>query len=235
MLESQKPWDTNFNPRSLTGATAAQVEMHKAARISIHAPSRERLNSAGSVNPAAAFQSTLPRGSDTPCWLSKSKVSYFNPRSLTGATNDDQTITQTTTISIHAPLRERQGYCCKKCFDDWFSIHAQLSRAACCRSDFNPRSLAGATPMRQRYRLILLFQSTLPRGSDYGFNTVGAVTFISIHAPLRKRRLSPWDAAAGLPFQSTLPYGSDIQLNPSAFPVRPFQSTLPCGSDRCNP
>ena len=77
-------------------------------------------------------------------------------------------------ISIHAPLRERP------------SQHSQHSRN---NSHFNPRSLTGATGERSR-RLIwqLLFQSTLPYGSD----------------PRSKGLIS-----SEVIFQSTLPYGSD--------------------------
>ena len=55
---------SNFNPRSLTGATGLRRRQFIKGGISILAPSRERLNSAGRFNPAAAFQSSLPHGSD---------------------------------------------------------------------------------------------------------------------------------------------------------------------------
>ena len=78
----------DFNPRSLTGATTARYILKKTTGISIHAPSRER----PCYHPLAAwqnkFQSTLPHGSDlTPLIVTKPNLN-FNPRSLTGATND---------------------------------------------------------------------------------------------------------------------------------------------------
>ena len=56
---------SNFNPRSLTGATNVHKTVFYGGAISIHAPSRER---------------PLARCS----WLSDEQ--HFNPRSLTGAT-----------------------------------------------------------------------------------------------------------------------------------------------------
>ena len=58
--------------------------------------------------------------------------------------------------------------------------------------------------------LIIIFQSTLPHGSD----VVNACVFadfvgISIHAPSRERRFSPAARPSAYVFQSTLPYGSD--------------------------
>ena len=54
----------NFNPRSLAGATHVLLAAARLQYISIHAPSRERLLRRLSGSPDAAFQSTLPRGSD---------------------------------------------------------------------------------------------------------------------------------------------------------------------------
>ena len=123
----------------------------------------------------------------------------------------------TVTISIHAPSRERRFF--------------RRSRVES-PGNFNPRSLAGATlsqghlqimpaisihaPSRERLqssmarRLLLLFQSTLPRGSDphrHAYHVSKAV------------------------FQSTLPRGSDIPPSRYTEPFSTFQSTLPRGSD----
>ena len=55
--------------------------------ISIHAPLRERLMSIFVGLLSLAFQSTLPYGSDFRCrWYCWPCFVYFNPRSLTGAT-----------------------------------------------------------------------------------------------------------------------------------------------------
>ena len=53
-----------FNPRSLTGATAMEIDEEATAIISIHAPLRERHNVLGERVRTQAFQSTLPYGSD---------------------------------------------------------------------------------------------------------------------------------------------------------------------------
>ena len=93
---------TDFNPRSLTGATERQNVAPCVIYISIHAPSRER------------------RKSKT-CVLNNC---YFNPRSLTGATQVLRMDLQTKAISIHAPSRERRLRCLRdyRCRD--ISIHA---------------------------------------------------------------------------------------------------------------
>ena len=55
---------------------------------------------------------------------------------------------------------------------------------------------------------------------------------ISIHAPLRERRLLVASSLAMLQFQSTLPYGSDFWRSFRLSASSQFQSTLPYGSDR---
>ena len=76
-------------------------------------------------------------------------------------------------ISIHAPSRERRN------------IVKRDTR----QSNFNPRSLAGATIFFfKEFKIIIRFQSTLPRGSD------------RVHHKQRGYLVV---------FQSTLPRGSD--------------------------
>ena len=100
---------TNFNPRSLAGATGLPVQQaymvekfqstlpcgsdspnhrHYACLliISIHAPLRERLVTNTVASSVLSFQSTLPCGSDISSLPQTSLISYFNPRSLAGAT-----------------------------------------------------------------------------------------------------------------------------------------------------
>ena len=140
-----------FNPRSLAGATEIYAKLHCAPIISIHAPLRERrlrradirLLSDISIHAPLRerhphflldvkfnlFQSTLPCGSDyrhvshwqvqsyfnprslagaTPgLFVAKAAHRYFNPRSLAGATKNQPEKYDTNGISIHAPLRER--------------------------------------------------------------------------------------------------------------------------------
>ena len=141
-------------------------------------------------------------------------------------------------ISIHAPLRER--------------LHALSSIVLMVY--FNPRSLTGATGRTHKNpRCHVLFQSTLPYGSDgqqcrrkhrcYHFNPrslTGATEkyadirqrmAISIHAPLRERLEAVQGLIDTIKFQSTLPYGSDyVPESDFRFAVG-FQSTLPYGSD----
>ena len=138
---------------------------------------------------------------------------YFNPRSLTGATcrlsclftllhisihaplreRCIYMITNTiTNISIHAPLRERIRYLCAD--GTWkISIHAPLRERQQPQmfptqmSDFNPRSLTGATTTLVVKTRSSGFQSTLPYGSDVARYVTKKLNGISIHAPLRER------------------------------------------------
>ena len=163
--------------------------------ISIHAPLRERRCRGNLVITMRRFQSTLPHGSDiksilrvmlrpyfnprslagatSACLLSIYRIRHFNPRSLAGATGETKAVKDVLKISIHAPSRERLGWT----FGDQdvylISIHApsrerlQGFSPSVRLRDFNPRSLAGATMVRQKKcHLLFIFQSTLPRGSD---------------------------------------------------------------------
>ena len=87
--------------------------------------------------------------------------------------------TQERTISIHAPSRERP----------WGRIIPIGD------TDFNPRSLTGATKGLAPERLSPEFQSTLPHGSDLLHVGHGERFWISIHAPSRERQ-------AGLVFKT---------------------------------
>ena len=146
--------NTNFNPRSLAGATLDTLAVFLPTKtISIHAPSRERPANVVDDADYIRFQSTLPRGSDHRecCALHLSR--YFNPRSLAGATallfspikcrkrfqstlprGSDYFPTpikaSSAAISIHAPSRERPS---------------PLTTQRHHFQNFNPRSLAGAT------------------------------------------------------------------------------------------
>ena len=149
-----------------------QIRADNKRAISIHAPLRERRLLCGVEIISTLFQSTLPRGSDN--------LDYYKRL--------------VTSISIHAPSRERQQ---------------RHLKTHCARRNFNPRSLAGATQMNTYLYELSLFQSTLPRGSDITlisqlsfslyFNPrslAGATGWglypdfnasISIHAPSRER------------------------------------------------
>ena len=86
--------------------------------------------------------------------------------------------------------------------------------------------------MSMMLKLMLLFQSTLPYGSD----------LISPLLPLISSEFQstlPYGSDCRLSmrrneefiFQSTLPYGSDYELNMTPNDIELFQSTLPYGSD----
>ena len=98
--------------------------------------------------------------------------------------------------------------------------------------DFNPRSLAGATPQIPKIHHQALFQSTLPRGSDMSkVDTEQQAIDISIHAPSRERPKKSSRRKGSETFQTTLPRGSDELLLLMLSGITPFQSTLPRGSD----
>ena len=119
------------------------------------------------------FQSTLPHGSDPLKPRHRLTMGYFNPRSLTGATASDnqsphpQAFQSTLphgsdflllvlkiflSISIHAPSRERQSHPHHADGAAGISIHAP-----------SRERLGG----RDYITITILFQSTLPHGSDY--------------------------------------------------------------------
>ena len=77
----------------------------------------------------------------------------------------------------------------------------------------------------------MLFQSTLPCGSDLNKKNLAKFKAISIHAPLRERRMSNYNVCRKSKFQSTLPCGSDFLTQSVLLILSRFQSTLPCGSD----
>ena len=163
------------------------------------------------------FQSTLPHGSDA---------------------YDLSDYLINTAISIHAPSRERRQLFNSVKLAGIISIHApsrerrRRGKMLWTTSDFNPRSLTGATLVTDDVLdKIQKFQSTLPHGSDTHarrpadragyFNPrslTGATHYklfkcwiisISIHAPLRERPQLESEKKNALLFQSTLPYGSD--------------------------
>ena len=121
-------------------------------------------------------------------------------------------------------------------------------------NNFNPRSLAGATPRSKFNRSHGLFQSTLPRGSDCRSSCQIVITSaISIHAPSRERRRSASAPSLYRYFNPRSLAGATAACGrasfwPSNFNPRSlagatkvscsddaltaFQSTLPRGSDK---
>ena len=118
---------------------------------------------------------------------------------------------------------------------------------------FNPRSLAGATKIHYIIIIIKIFQSTLPRGSDFHksftffcFNLfqstlprgsdIISTTACMIHIYFNPRSLAGATFVISLicsavKFQSTLPRGSDHLHQDYNLRKGQFQSTLPRGSD----
>ena len=164
-----------------------------------------------------AFQSTLPHGSDIFDRPRGGLFLHFNPRSLTGATLKVRRLKMSVIISIHAPSRERHISLLNKLMklsyfnprsltgatgqgDKVIILHkyfnprsltgATITGASqsTISNNFNPRSLTGATLLPFRQIIILVFQSTLPHGSDGNKNTSRVGILISIHAPSRERR-----------------------------------------------
>ena len=100
-------------------------------QISIHAPSRERLHPLSSAEPTKTFQSTLPHGSDITlreyCQLA---LLYFNPRSLTGAT-EFISVSPNVLVIFQSTLPHGSD--------------KNRPQAVALDCNFNPRSLTGAT------------------------------------------------------------------------------------------
>ena len=144
-------------------------------------------------------------------------------------------------VSIHAPSQERRP-----------TIVLQKTIT----DGFNPRSLTGATVTTATSLKLMLFQSTLPRGSDklklpctmlpivfqstlpcgsdaFCFDTLACKAEISIHAPLRERLSA---ANVGKKFK-IISIHAPLRERPGnicphiTYRIK-FQSTLPCGSDQ---
>ena len=118
-------------------------------------------------------------------------------------------------ISIHTPSRERP-----------VAHHRRQQK-----HNFNPRSLTGATLAAYKLLLKSTFQSTLPYGSDPGFQRE-----VILSDDFNPRSLAGATSLMCLSkrfgiFQSTLPRGSDPNLANCLLKSAPFQSTLPRGSD----
>ena len=98
-------------------------------------------------------------------------LSFQSTLPLRGATHIDRNCRVTEEISIHAPLTGS---------DD------RKASSIALRRHFNPRSPYGERQKRNIRQLLELgFQSTLPlRGATMYLRYVGALHFISIHAPL---------------------------------------------------
>ena len=136
------PAANHFNPRSLAGATITAALTRQANVISIHAPSRERRQSR---------------------FILHMIKNNFNPRSLAGATVFVVKFKISTRISIHAPSRERLKNRPQAKSVSVISIHAPSRerplfsvKIGHINSNFNPRSLAGATAIPSSPIMLLI-------------------------------------------------------------------------------
>ena len=190
------------------------------------------------VKLSSLFQSTLPRGSDSGnilkrinCTISihapsrerqllsgvRRTLQYFNPRSLAGATMRYSGYESHWAISIHAPSRERHVQEFFDLYTDAISIHA-------------PSRERHKTPLCSSLRL--LFQSTLPRGSDTELLTPTPAVDISIHAPSRERPACRAAELERAPISIHAPSRERLKGKKFLLGQVRFQSTLPRGSDR---
>ena len=184
------------------------------------------------------FQSTLPYGSDWSGCRSCRLRSYFNPRSLTGATAQYPVGIVSSVFQSTLPRGS-----------DKLKLPCTMLPIV-----FQSTLPCGSDQSREQGIISLLrFQSTLPCGSDFKVKPPVIWVSISIHAPLRERLNAIMHLLSPLAFQSTLPCGSDyrgyckrvqssgISIHAplrerlrTNFQIRNtgrFQSTLPCGSD----
>ena len=175
------------------------VPLVKLRIISIHAPSRERLISGTKFKTLIGISIHAPSRERLAVLIFLKRSSQnFNPRSLAGATQSEDSAAASASISIHAPSRERLIHNTSLYSLHFISIHApSRERLAYCRcvyrvpTDFNPRSLAGATsgelPMLKE---LLNFNPRSLAGATSNGTTERVRVGISIHAPSRERLAS---------------------------------------------
>ena len=126
--------DTNFNPRSLTGATNTDDDKVFGYQISIHAPSRERRQQILAGIRARGISIHAPSRERPMAAMVKVTDFNFNPRSLTGATVEAMALASLLPFQSTLP----HG-----------SDHMPRKRTSVAMY-FNPRSLTGAT-LHKRY------------------------------------------------------------------------------------
>ena len=97
---------SDFNPRSLAGATDDAMAEIKSIDISIHAPSRERPDTEDMRKIIIVISIHAPSRERLGQYPQEDKLYNFNPRSLAGATRRPNAADCQQNISIHAPSRE---------------------------------------------------------------------------------------------------------------------------------
>ena len=184
------------------------------------------------------FQSTLPRGSDKAHIFGLTTGTYFNPRSLAGATDSLSAITARIGISIHAPSRERPGIDFKQCSRCNFNPRSLAGATSipafriALSIHFNPRSLAGATALviRQSPELHHFNPRSLAGATRYG-SCYAITTNISIHAPSRERQSCSFCTLVFASYFNPRSLAGATEKNALYNYYEKFQSTLPRGSD----
>ncbi len=140
----------DFNPRSLTGATPLTVGDPLWDGISIHAPSRERRGSMDDLEDVLMISIHAPSRERLLISIMTDMALHFNPRSLTGATED--LLHQYPHLQFQSTLPHGSD--------------RYKNKRWRCYCNFNPRSLTGATKLMTGLYAAFIFQSTLPHGSD---------------------------------------------------------------------
>ena len=164
------------------------------------------------------FQSTLPRGSDLNTQTQWETGRNFNPRSLAGATPERSNVIHDYHISIHAPSRERPSAPIPG-RRDILTFQSTLPRGSdhqtnaaniSSTTNFNPRSLAGATNCNQLLTPKFYISIHAPlRERPLLLSPCQSIHRISIHVPSRERLVDKIFLSEILAFQSTLPCWSD--------------------------
>ena len=186
-----------------------------------------------------AFQSTLPRGSDSGPTMPPREllISIHAPsRERRGGIyrRDDACRFQSTlprgsdrmhrqkcrckAISIHAPSRERPKQAEVQAAQSKISIHApSRERPAQLRRVPPLHRISIHAPSRERLHinciakgLYFYFNPRSLAGATFFIVKIGFGTIISIHAPSRERPITLNDVPTDAVFQSTLPRGSDL-------------------------
>ena len=215
---SARPGFRYFNPRSLTGATIILFCSCAKQEISIHAPSRERLTALIKYIHSIKFQSTLPHGSDLMqqvnsglCWQFQSTLPHGS---------DLLSKTERRMLACDFNPRSLTG---ATLFTTFYNFYRPISIHAPSRERLFIISLAinfdilfqstlphGSDQHRYQWSMDdMQFQSTLPHGSDCILTRSSCIASISIHAPSRERLGMGHCISGKKTFQSTLPHGSD--------------------------
>ena len=144
-------------------------------------------------------------------------IIYFNPRSLTGATSPNNSVS---VAPMYFNPRSLTGA-------TQISLRRNISS-----TDFNPRSLTGATNNTANRRMILYISIHAPsreRPRPRVFQ--GSPSSISIHAPSRERRFYFGRPLVGQTISIHAPSRERLMINFMMLSIMIFQSTLPHGSD----